>query len=347
MALGVVRALRAHDVPTHLVAPPGDIAARSSGVILLAHGSAIRRSEDALRSFLSDTHLDSAVVIACADDWLRTIARIMEHDSGSFTSSMPASSVIELLLDKGAFAHTLEALAIDRPRTFEVRSAEDLPQVDDDELVSFLLKPRDYLRFAGQLGQKAFPLSEREVAAEQLHRALAGGHEMLLQEWIPGPPRNHVVLDGFVDRHGRVVGRLARRRIRMYPARFGNSTDTVTIPMVKSRTRRIASVACSRRSAIGASSMQNSGATRQQDDTNSSKSTHGPGGRSNSLLQRAWTWYTWRTWILSTWTSTRRPGTGASILDEPRQGTPLTPPTAVDGGEAGRHVGTCSERREG
>jgi D-aspartate ligase len=230
-ALGVVRALRTHDVPTYLVAPRGDIAARSRGVILLAHGSAARRSEDSLRRFLSDTHLDRAVVMACADDWLRTIVRIVERDAGPFTSSMPASSVIERLLDKGAFAHTLETFDIDHPRTFEVRSAEDLAQIDDDELASFFLKPRDSQRFAGQFGQKAFAMSQRAVAAEQLRRALAGGHEMLLQEWIPGPPRNHVFLDGFIDRHGRVLGLLARRRIRMHPARFGNSTDTVTIPL--------------------------------------------------------------------------------------------------------------------
>ena len=169
--------------------------------------------------------------MACADDWLRTIVRIVERDAGPFTSSMPASSVIERLLDKGAFANTLEAFDIDHPRTFEVRSAEDLAQIDDDELASFFLKPRDSQRFAGQFGQKAFAMSQREVAAEQLRSALAGGHEMLLQEWIPGPPRNHVFLDGFIDRHGRVLGLLARRRIRMHPARFGNSTDTVTIPL--------------------------------------------------------------------------------------------------------------------
>jgi D-aspartate ligase len=230
-ALGVVRALRAHDVPTHLLAPPGDIAARSSGVILLAHGSAVRRSEDAVRSFLSDTHLDRAVLIACDDDWVRAIAQLMDHDAGSFTSSMSSSSVVKHLLDKGAFARTLEELDIDRPRTFEVGSTEDLAQVDDDELASFFLKPRDSQRFTQEFRQKAFALDDREGAAKQLERALAGGHEMLLQEWISGPPGNHVCIEGFVDRHGRVVGLLARRRIRMYPPRFGNSTDAVTIPL--------------------------------------------------------------------------------------------------------------------
>ncbi len=230
-ALGVVRALRAHDVATYLVAPRSAIAAQSTGVILLAHGWAAIRSEDTLRSFLSDTRLDRAVLMACSDDWVRAIARLMDHDAGSFTSSTPPSSVVEHLLDKGAFARTLEALDIDRPLTIEVRSAEDLAQVDVDEVASFFLKPRDSQRFTQEFRQKAFALDDREGAAKQLERALAGGHEMLLQEWISGPPRNHINVEGFVDRHGRVVGLLARRRIRMYPPRFGNSTDAVTIPL--------------------------------------------------------------------------------------------------------------------
>jgi len=229
-ALGVVRALRAHDVMTYLVAPRSAIAARSTGVIVLDQGWTAKRSEDTLRSFLSDTRLDGAVLLACDDDWVRVIAQLMDHDAGSFTSSTSPSSVVEQLLDKGAFARTLEELDIDRPRTFEVRSAEDLARVDDDELASFFLKPRDSQRFTQEFRQKAFALDDRPGAAKQLERALAGGHEMLLQEWIPGPPRNHVNIEGFVDRHGRVVA-LARRRIRMYPLRFGNSTDAVTIPM--------------------------------------------------------------------------------------------------------------------
>ena len=230
-ALGVVRALRAHDVATYLVAPSSAIAARSTGVVVLEHGWTTKRSEDALRSFLSDTRLDCAVLIACEDDWVRAIAQLLDHDAGSFTSSTSPSSVVEHLLDKRAFARTLEKLDIERPRTFEVGSTEDLAQVDDGELASFFLKPRDSQRFTQEFRQKAFAVEDRESAAKQLERALAGGHEMLLQEWVSGPPRNYVNIEGFIDRHGRVVGLLARRRIRMYPLRFGNATDAVTIPL--------------------------------------------------------------------------------------------------------------------
>jgi D-aspartate ligase len=230
-ALGVVRALHAHGVATFLVAPRTAIAARSRGVTVLAGGSTIGRSADSLRAFLSSSGFSVGVLVPCDDDWLRVIAEFMEGGGGSFTTAIPSLSIIETLVDKGAFARAIEGLDIDSPRTFDVGSTEDLDRIPDHELSSFFLKPRDSQRFTERYHQKAFRIADRERAAAQLERALEGGHQLVAQELIPGPPWNHVFIDGFVDRHGRVVGLLARRRIRMYPPRFGNSTDSVTIPL--------------------------------------------------------------------------------------------------------------------
>jgi predicted ATP-grasp superfamily ATP-dependent carboligase len=57
------------------------------------------------------------------------------------------------------------------------------------------------------------------------------GIELLLQEFVPGPPTSHVFLDGYVDRCGVMRACLARRRLRMHPRPFGNSTLSVTIPI--------------------------------------------------------------------------------------------------------------------
>jgi predicted ATP-grasp superfamily ATP-dependent carboligase len=54
---------------------------------------------------------------------------------------------------------------------------------------------------------------------------------MMLQEYIPGPPTNHYFIDGFVDRFGVVRAMFARRRLRMNPPDFGNSTLMVSIPL--------------------------------------------------------------------------------------------------------------------
>jgi D-aspartate ligase len=58
---------------------------------------------------------------------------------------------------------------------------------------------------------------------------MANGLSLIFQEYIPGPPRQHVFVDGFVDRGGRMIATFARRRLRMFPPDFGNSSYMVSI----------------------------------------------------------------------------------------------------------------------
>ena len=55
------------------------------------------------------------------------------------------------------------------------------------------------------------------------------GLTAVLQEYIPGPPTEHIFVDGFVDAAGTVKAVLPRRRVRMFPPDFGNSTLMVSV----------------------------------------------------------------------------------------------------------------------
>jgi len=65
----------------------------------------------------------------------------------------------------------------------------------------------------------------------KLQRDDYDGFPILLQEYVPGPADQYFLIDGFIDRNGRTCGLIARRRHRMYPALFGNSTLSETIPL--------------------------------------------------------------------------------------------------------------------
>ena len=52
---------------------------------------------------------------------------------------------------------------------------------------------------------------------------------MVLQEYVPGPSDNHYFVDGFRDRLGAIRATFARRRLRIYPPDFGNSTAMISI----------------------------------------------------------------------------------------------------------------------
>ena len=230
-ALGVVRALRAHDIETRVIAPRRSMVARSKGVVALEDRRGVDAEVAPLLAFLHEATVDRAVLFPCDDRWLDVVARLATVDAGSFPSSVPGPEAVEQLTDKGVFARTLDRLDIPRPKTFEVRSVDDLRPIEGADLASFFLKPRDSQRFTNEFHEKGIPLGDRRSAVAKLERALANGHALVAQERIDGPPRNHVFLDGFVDRHGRFAGLYARRRVRMFPPEFGNSTDTITIPL--------------------------------------------------------------------------------------------------------------------
>lgn len=230
-SLGVVRALHALHIVTHVIAPRRSMTARSRGVMVPAGGWNVDRTTDSLRRFLHERGLEAGVLFPCDDGWLDVVARLVGEDMRTHPSSVPPPDAVRSLADKWIFAQALERLGIPRPATIEVRSLEDLAIIEARDRSSYFLKPRDSQRFTEEFGEKGIVLDDPPSATRRLEQALASGHELLAQEWVAGPPRNHVFLDGFVDRHGRIAGLLARRRIRMYPRRLGNSTDTVTIPL--------------------------------------------------------------------------------------------------------------------
>jgi predicted ATP-grasp superfamily ATP-dependent carboligase len=229
-ALAVVRALRRHGIATHVMGPPGDIASRSRGALptRLAHDVGANR----IASLEAISWPDHGVLIPCDDDWLLAVAQFVdERRGGSFSSITPPVAAVEQMLDKGAFADVLDEIGIPRPRTWAVRTADDLAEIEDGELAAFFLKPRDSKRFTEDFGVKALPIRDRRHAEQQLALAVARGHEMIAQEFVASDAGGNVCLDGFVDRHGRFAAIIARRRLRMYPVPFGNTTDTVTVPL--------------------------------------------------------------------------------------------------------------------
>ncbi|HEX7113088.1 MAG TPA: hypothetical protein VF216_11645, partial [Mizugakiibacter sp.] len=63
------------------------------------------------------------------------------------------------------------------------------------------------------------------------HRLEAHGLEVLAQEYVPGDATQHYFVDGFRDRNGTLTGLFARRRWRIFPPDFGNSSYCRSVPL--------------------------------------------------------------------------------------------------------------------
>lgn len=230
-ALGVIRVLGRNGIRCYTVGGEGDLVARSRWYRSLPDSLPESADPGPLATFLDSVPFAGAVLIPCSDAWALAVAALPQDVRERFPSSVAPLPVIEKLIDKARFAKTVGALGVPHPRTYVLEDISDLAGVSDAEIAGFFLKPRDSQRFIACFKRKAFRLRDRTEAEARFSEAAAERCEVLLQEYVPGPPDRHFFLDGFVDRDGRLCALLARRRLRMFPPDFGNSTAMVSVPI--------------------------------------------------------------------------------------------------------------------
>jgi predicted ATP-grasp superfamily ATP-dependent carboligase len=144
-----------------------------------------------------------------------------------FPAPISDASVVRGLVNKSTLACLVDQLSVPAPRTWSlVTRPTDLP---DDLFPAAFLKPGDSQAFQKRFGTKAEWTRSADEAVQRAGVLLAAGFPTELQEYIPGPPGNHLFVDGFA-RDGRMVALFVRQRERMFPPDFGNSTAMRSVP---------------------------------------------------------------------------------------------------------------------
>ncbi len=227
--LGVTRILGREAVPRRVSVSEHDFVAGSRWLPGDAHLPPVGPASG-LAEYLERLPIRRGVLIACSDDLALAVAELPEKLAARFPSYQPDAAVLRLLVDKGAFLRTLESLDVPHPRTHVVERAEDLERLSDEDLQTAFIKPRDSQRFQREYGVKGLKPTAREGFRTMLVDLLSAGHGLMVQEYVPGPASNHYFVDGFATEGGEILTLLARRRLRMYPLDFGNSTFMVSVP---------------------------------------------------------------------------------------------------------------------
>lgn len=226
--LGVLRILRRAGIPSYL-AQPGDSLLRRSRWYRPLPDRDLLREDEPVESWLERLPFERAVLMPCSDRWITRIAELPPQFRNRFPASVSEPQVLRHLVDKGTFARSVKEFGIPHPYSKTLDSHDDLIDIPDRVFDAAILKPRNSQSFQEKFGTKAFHVRGREEVAERLHAIRAAGLDAIVQEYIPGPASHHYFVDGFVDRHGRMRGLLARQRLRMYPADFGNSTSLISV----------------------------------------------------------------------------------------------------------------------
>jgi predicted ATP-grasp superfamily ATP-dependent carboligase len=230
-ALGVQRSLVEVGIKTLLVESTRSMARRSRW----ARKRVIEHPESTdpapLQDLLERLPVERAVLMACSDKWSTAVSALPEATRKQFVTSMPSQSAVGLLADKALLATALQRLEIAHPWTRIIATEKDLDEVPDERWPNIFLKPTDSQSFSQLFGVKAFTVSDRADAGNRLRQMHQAGIGAVAQEYIPGPSDRHYFIDGFVDRSSRVQALFSRRRIRMFPTDYGNSTFMRTVPL--------------------------------------------------------------------------------------------------------------------
>ncbi|HEY4554877.1 MAG TPA: hypothetical protein VIG68_00365 [Lysobacter sp.] len=231
--LGAMRSLAMAGIPTYVACPPGEAVTRSRwyrptpGATpwnggLGPHGLEVLRQMP----------FEQAVIIPCADDAALWAAGLAGSDLASrFKVSTSSLSTLDILQDKRRCGEFLLQHDIPHPRTFTIDSLADIAQVPFHELDRVFVKPADSQSFSQAFGAKGVWASSRTEFEELWRRLDDGGFKVVAQEYVPGRSSDHYFVDGFRDRNGTLSGLFARRRLRLFPLDFGNSSYSHSIPL--------------------------------------------------------------------------------------------------------------------
>lgn len=219
-------------IPTWIACPADDLAARSRCYRALPGDTPWDGSidDDALAR-LQALPFEHAVLIPGADDAAMWTADIAGSElSARFRSSISARATLEILQDKDRFAGCLAATGIPHPRTFAIADRGDIAAIPVDGLDRIFLKPVDSQRFHREFNSKGIWVTGRRQFEEAWSRLDARGFRLVAQEYVPGSAADHYFVDGFRDRNGAFAGLFCRRRLRIHPPDFGNSSYCSSIP---------------------------------------------------------------------------------------------------------------------
>ena len=231
-ALGVLRAFARQGIPT-FVHPNSREDLRHSRWYrpLLRETQLAPPSASALADALKRSALEQAFLCACSDEWHRIVAEFSESNDPRFVSVVPARATLDALQDKAGFARLLERLEVPMPATRLVSTKDDITDLPPANGSFYFLKPTDSQKFQVRFGVKGFRVRSATEARTRLDEITDAKLGVVLQEYIPGSFTEHHFVDGYVDRTGAITGLFARRRVRIYPPDFGNSTAMLSIPL--------------------------------------------------------------------------------------------------------------------
>jgi D-aspartate ligase len=232
--LGVVRNLGRNGVDVYCLTHKGrarDAVAKYSKYTKKCYTLSSTHKEEVIGFLISLKHqYDVPPVVFPTSDVTALEVSDLKSEVEFFTPTADRR-VIETLIEKREFYQSLASAAVPHPATYFPQKAGNIKEISKELSYPVFLKPSMSQVFSGKFGKKGFVAYSEKEMGRYLTLAEENQVYVMIQEIVPGPPTNHYFIDGYFDANSNPKAILARRRLRMWPLQFGNSTTCISIPI--------------------------------------------------------------------------------------------------------------------
>jgi D-aspartate ligase len=175
---------------------------------------------DALRAIAAETD-DVLPIFPTHDEHLNAIARHAGVLGERYRFPFPGWDVLERIQSKRHQLETAESVGVPIPRTLYPRSADEARAAGEEVGFPLIVKPSANVGFRRSHKRQLF----RCDTPADLDRAyeLAGPHEPMVQELIPGSAEEMYTLGSYLDREGEALGLFSGRKLSQTRGYMGSA----------------------------------------------------------------------------------------------------------------------------
>lgn len=181
--------------------------------------------------------LHGAVIFPTCDADVVFLDRFRSELEPYYRLSIPPHDTFLRTVDKYSLVRVAMQAGVPVPRTAVITRGEHLSHVADRVGFPCVVKPISSVQWrmgdnwSKVGGRKAFRVDSLEQLQRECARLEEVSHELLIQEMIPGPADQIVVLGGYVDRNSQPVGYFTARKLVQAPDDFGTGCVVQSEPI--------------------------------------------------------------------------------------------------------------------
>lgn len=230
--LGVVRSLGEKGLPVIVGDRENQVAYRSKYAYPILIKDCVSDLEgflasmDEIASFLESINKRGILYIT-TDAHLIAIGENLERVKERFEVVMENWVDVEKCLDKSFLYKEAEKLGVPYPKTFLAGGSKEIMEASGELRYPILIKPSLTVGFSSVYKKAIIANNDEELKEirDDIDGLGLGDHELIMQEMIPGDPRNLYTFSSYSNKDGQVKAYSIGHKIRQSPPETGTITS--------------------------------------------------------------------------------------------------------------------------